>query len=291
MPFSDSMLKIEKEGGFEPFEFLQLLLESALSMRHFLDCTLQEISTIKWREDAEEKTFHYERFLEAVIEPFQRRAKRLWKGSNRACCVAACSQESKFHTGGLGFCEDHKWVYETHRDRHDSMSDRLPVLLLVWDNTPYHHAYAGSGDIELGFHDLIEQERNRYEITKEKILSVKDSIPLEILEDLERNEPFHETAYRNAWTRKGFCSNPLDFIDETYYTCWKIWLEDSMEYPQEYDEYYENYPEEYYENYPEEYYKSYPEEYHEGYPCEEWQQSNSTSYWVEWEPDVDNGWS
>ncbi len=87
--------------------------------------------------------YTYELFLKTLISPFQWRTRYLWK--ENTCCIAGCNTRVP-ESNIIQFCSKHNWIKVAHEKRHTSKT-RLPVLLLVWDNTPYRHALAGDKEI------------------------------------------------------------------------------------------------------------------------------------------------
>lgn len=165
----EALKKIEKLGNFEPFEFLSLLATAASAVANLVRKHLRllkecgSLSLIKIFI----KDFH-EEVMEALISPFQKRAEIL-SSNGRSCCVAGCKNGLILHSGGLGFCEEHTWVYDTHVKRHSSDECRLPVLLLVWDRTPYRHALAAANELHEAF-EFVERIWKSYMDARDAII-------------------------------------------------------------------------------------------------------------------------
>lgn len=104
-----------------------------------------------YREDIE-YLYSYEHVLNLILEPFWERAFKKYK--NSYCCIANCSKKASKADGILEFCDDHNWVYENQKSRHEK-NTRLPVLLLVSDYYGYRHVLAAKYEMNIAFESII----------------------------------------------------------------------------------------------------------------------------------------
>lgn len=200
------MNEIVLNGGFELFEFEYLLFQAKYDLRKEIDIELELIMEAKKYVDigsSSMSSYRREQCLKALIAPFQRRAEKLH--TRGTCYVAGCkATDTPFKEGGLAFCEEHEWVYDAHCDRHESGGNRLPVLMLVWDDTGYRHALAGADDIRFGFAAIWRMEMNRFEHLVWKFIETLPYAPIELLKELypDSDEEYceDEEEYYEEWS-------------------------------------------------------------------------------------------
>lgn len=197
---SESLLFIKKIGEIGDAEFSKLIDESVSDLKNYLDSKMTDIemqSTIKMAKLVGKITTEDE--SEILIKSFQKRAKKLYK--DKTCCIAGCENNTSLNSeGGLSFCKEHDKIRVFHAERHSSYGKRLPVLMLVWDDTPYRHANAGSAEITDAFRSLIEKDIDEF-LDKKFNVIYNGNMSEETFDEEEEQEEWTEEE-QEEWTEE-----------------------------------------------------------------------------------------
>jgi hypothetical protein len=167
-------------------------------------------------EFARNKSYRYDILHESLIVPYQKRAKI--RHSNCKCSIVHCKTIMP-QSNTIQFCDKHKWVKTQHESRHEGGS-RLPVLLMVYDNTPYRHVKAAGHEINYMFDIYVDIYINHVERIcrrEVKFSEIKKYIPEEyiyVFKGFNDNDYFSEVG--NAHIRLQQIISSIEYWSEDW---------------------------------------------------------------------------